>query len=882
MLRLTTLLFLIISVGTAHAQSFSTKSVGDDGLIKTSVESLMKDIISKLDNDELLSNSDLESLNIDADEFGGFPLESHELKYISDGLADLTLEENQNSLQSAINGLCSDCELDSAEWMYESVIDNTSSDYYDDTDELTTAVIDELIGTEGYVNALLGANDDADLDDVQDSGFFTTIKTSTEIKNIVNDVSGFLDAIDDNDNHTDTDYSNTQDFVDEFLDNSDYGNFTLADFLECYNNTETERSGGTNACTRTADDWAEASSILTLFAEAKDDVDDNVTLTKPQLVALEDIDLTPLPASPETWQMEYVNSLLTDYTADSNTMAEWETQIGTYAGDDAAIWKIGQINDNVSGHPASDLTIAMLDDAMENDGATNTLLGLDSTKSLSNIQAEFPDALTTVTAASIQVLIGVDIIGFDDADSVQAYLDNDNTNGFTVAAFQDCYDSSSSSTGGADSCDVTSSEWDAIDLASSIADGSDNSTLTASSIDSLLDLNDATLNSLIDTTDSVHLDYLTDCLDGASDAIAEFATCNTGFTTAKVSLFEVGQIIDNASGYPASDITVALLQNTGALDNTTNSSIVNGNYCGDNASSSCLNVVQNGLDNASWTGTPTATEIDDWIKAVVTADLKAQANGFTPTAVSSTACTDTINVNVPGACNHPSWTCTSSTSEITLSDNDSNGHVETGTYTNDSDEAEAGTLDYTIRRTLTFYGGSSYYKDHSYSINLAAALNSEYSWVSKTNGGDIFDLCSACPDGYRLATKSEAQDAGYSPGSGWYSDAAPTGSSGWKAHCNPMDAAWIKENWSSLDIADHGGSGSTYNNQKIRVTGQKQVLLRTRKTCSMSCGNSSYTDIGCAEVDSGWAGTEKICIDNTNSTSSQGMCVSINPTCPSD
>ena len=875
-------IILIIGAGAAYAQSFSTKTVGSaTGLSLTSIQSQMAAIIEKLDSNQLLTNSDLENLQIDTNEFGGYPLDSHELKYISDGLSSVTLEETQNSMQEAIDGLCSNCEYDSADWMYESVVDNASSDYYDETDELTVAVLDELIGTDGYVNALLGANDDADLDEVQDSGLFTALNTSTEIKNIINDISGFLDAVDDDDTHSNSDYSDTQDLVDDFLDNDDYGNFALADYVECYNNTEAERSGGADTCTRTASDWEEASSILTLFAEAKDDVDDNVTLTKPQLVALEDIDLSPLPANPETWQMAYVNSLLTSYTADSNTMAEWETQIATFETDEAAIWKIGKINDNTSGHPASDLTIAMLDDAMDEDGLTASLLAIDSSKSITDISSEFPDALTTVTAASIQALIGVDVIGFDDADTVQAFLDNDNTSGFTVAAFQDCYDSSNSSSGGADSCDVSSSEWDAIDLASAIADGSDNSTLSASDITALLDLNDATLNSLIDTTDSVHLDYLTDCLDGASDAIAEFATCNTGFTAAKVSLFEVGMIIDGESGYPSSAITVSLLQGAGALDNTTNSSIVNGNYCGDNASSSCLSVVQNGIDNASWTGTPTASEIDEWIKTVVTADLKAQANGFTPTAVSGTACTDTINVNVPGACNHPSWTCTSSTSEITLTDNDSNGHVETGTYTDDSADPDAGTLNYTIRRTLTFYGGSSYYKDHSYSINLTAALNSEYSWVSKTVGNDILNLCKACPTGYRLATKSEAQAAGYSPQSGWYTDTAPTGSSGWKEHCNPMDAAWIKNNWSSLSIADNGNY-STYKNKKINLTGTKWTWLRIRKNCSSSCGNSSLTNLGCADVVSGWSSTEKVCVGGGVQTSSQGMCVSINPTCPAD
>ena len=484
---------------------------------------------------------------------------------------------------------------------------------------------------------------------------------------------------------------------------------------------------------------------------------------------------SPLPS----YVLDYLETILSQNAVDTS---DWQSDIDgiTDCDMDAATWQLGEANDGDAA--ASTVTVSLLDEVVGIDGYTNDILGADSTKGISDIQALFPSALATVTASSVKTMVAETVVGFSSQGHANGYRSNSDKANFTLTTYEACYDSTNSNTGGASSCTISSSSWSSIKTAQDIADNASSSTLTAANVTDLLALEGATLNADISTSNSKHLDYLTDCIDGASNATSQLATCNTNFDNATFTKFEIHKIVEG--DYAAADLTVGKLTTTGALSDSDDESIVSGNYCGSNGSSSCLAVLKAGFDNASFsTSTPTTTEINDWIKLVITADLKAQANGYSVTNPASTAnCNTAIQVNMPGACDHPSWTCTTTDSNITLSDTNSNGHDDRATLSSNTN-ANAETYSYTIKRTLTFYGGSSYFKNHSYSINLTAAASSTSTWNSYT-GWDIEAICNSCPSGSRLATRAEVVASGRSnPGLGWWTDALPTASSGVESKC---------------------------------------------------------------------------------------------------
>lgn len=341
----------------------------------------------------------------------------------------------------------------------------------------------------------------------------------------------------------------------------------------------------------------------------------------------------------------------------------------------------------------------------------------------------------------------------------------------------------------------------------------------------------------VDLTDSVNLDFVQDCIvDLVSPSAGSVAACASNATDTAVARFEIGEITGGT--YPATQLEASTLQVAGAVSDAGDYSVISGNYCGTSGTGSCVELLQSALGQASFSATPTAGEIDAWVRTVVTNDLQAQANGYAPTNPSDApGCQASVSLTAPGACNHPSWTCSTSTSDVTLSDTDSNGHPETASL--DATAQTTGVKNYTIRRTLTFYGGNSYFKDHSYSINLTLASNTAYDFISKTRSNSIPKNCNDCPTGYRMATIAEAEDAGYpTPDAGWYTDQTPSQNGGATDHCY----------FSS-------GSGG--------------------KCSSGTCG--SYVQA------LGWCNNSSLCINGKGWTSSQYSksfyYVSINPTC---
>tara|TARA_Y100001954_G_scaffold234079_1_gene288679 strand:- start:397 stop:1695 length:1299 start_codon:yes stop_codon:yes gene_type:complete len=362
-----------------------------------------------------------------------------------------------------------------------------------------------------------------------------------------------------------------------------------------------------------------------------------------------------------------------------------------------------------------------------------------------------------------------------------------------------------------------------------------NGTLTKAQIDEVLGGMSAT--SSVDLNNAVNLDYVQHCITQLSSPNAgSVASCASNATTSGVAQFELGEIA--GGGYPTSQLSAGTLQTAGAVSNASDYAVVSGNYCGPSGTSSCVSVLQGALSEASFSATPTINEINTWVQTVITNDLQAQANAFTPTNPSDApGCQASVSLAAPGACNHPSWTCTTTTTDVSMLDTDSNGHPETASL--DASAQTTGVKNYTIRRTLTFYGGNSYFKDHSYSINLTLASNTAYDFISRTRSNSIPKNCYDCPTGYRMATKAEAVSAGYpSPDAGWYTDQTPLQNGGATDHCY----------FSS-------GSGG--------------------KCSSGTCG--SYVQA------LGWCNNSSLCINGKGWTSSQYSksfyCVSINPTC---
>jgi len=362
-----------------------------------------------------------------------------------------------------------------------------------------------------------------------------------------------------------------------------------------------------------------------------------------------------------------------------------------------------------------------------------------------------------------------------------------------------------------------------------------NGTLTKAQIDEVLGGVGGT--SAIDLDNTVNLDYVQNCITELSSPNAgSVAACASGATTSAVARFELSEIA--GGGYPASQLSAGTLQTAGAVSDAGDYAVVSGNYCGSSGTSSCTAVLQGALSQASFSATPTTSEINNWVQTVITNDLQAQANAFTPTNPSDApGCQSSVALAAPGACNHPSWTCTTTTADVSMSDTDNNGHPETASL--DASAQTTGVKNYTIRRTLTFYGGNSYFRDHSYSINLTLASNTAYDFVSRTRSNSIPKNCNDCPTGYRMATKAEAVAAGYpSPDAGWYTTQTPLQNGGATDHC-------------------YFSSGSGF------------------KCSSGTCGSDVQA--------LGWCNNSSLCINGKGWTSTQYSksfyCVSINPTC---
>ncbi|MGC6485023.1 MAG: hypothetical protein ACON4P_05055 [Candidatus Puniceispirillales bacterium] len=574
------MLLFSVFIGTfAIAESalsgFTTSRIGGTkGLVVTPVADLLlslQEIIN--DPNTPLSNSTLEGLNLDVSVFGGFPLDSFELAYIQAMLAGRDLGSSQAGLQSVFDGSLTDnasacpggnCSQAAADWQHEQISEDNSSSDYGDWSLISAAMLDDLIGISGYTDSVLSASG-ATISTLQNDLLFQSIAnlegrsdlpSTTAIRNRINYAGGFVTPVAGGDNASTSQYSTVQSVVDAYLVSSDRENFTPADFYACYSNTESQRSGGPNACSVTASYWSSQQTILNDFAALITRLEDNNTLSQADLESI-GLDLAALGSPIRPWQLENLSSIL---STSATAISDWQTTITNFNTPAAARWKIGQVAAGNSGHEDSDIDNDLLDTAIGSSFSSATAFSAAAGTSASGFAAATVfDNLTAPdnNAPNIQSSL-LSYIGFTNAQYAGWNNNSDKTN-FSVADFNACFASNDPLTGGSSTCTITNANW--TDLNTILTAATDNATasLTQAALDDLFGISGSSYS--IDLSDSVNLAYVQECivdLDGpTSTSISACVTGSTAQVAAKWKIYQIALGTDNAT-HPTTDLTAGL------------------------------------------------------------------------------------------------------------------------------------------------------------------------------------------------------------------------------------------------------------------------------------------------------------------------------------
>ena len=149
----------LLGAGSAAYAGFAVGSIGSAKGLKATPST---DVFgNSLDNLILgqLSTEDLDSAGIDYSACGSSPLPSHVLDYLETVLSQDA--EDTSNWQSDIDGI-SDCDYDAAVWQVGEANDGDAA-----VTVVTASLLDDIVGTDGYTNAILGANSSTDISDVQ-------------------------------------------------------------------------------------------------------------------------------------------------------------------------------------------------------------------------------------------------------------------------------------------------------------------------------------------------------------------------------------------------------------------------------------------------------------------------------------------------------------------------------------------------------------------------------------------------------------------------------------------------------------------------------------------------------------------------------------------
>ena len=490
---------------------------------------------------------------------------------------------------------------------------------------------------------------------------------------------------------------------------------------------------------------------------------------------------SPLPSH----VLDYLETVLSQ---DAEDTSNWQSEIDAISDCDfdAAVWQVGEANDGDAA--VTVVTASLLDDIVGTDGYTNAILGANSSTDISDVQALFPSALATITASSVKTMVAETVVGFSSQAHANAYNSNSDKANFTRVNFEACYDSTDSQTGGAGSCTMTSSGWTSLQAVINIASDNSSSDLTAANVSDILAMDNTTSASAsLDTSSSLHLDYLTQCIDGSSNVVADLNSCANGFTVPKANAYKVGQIIAGGdSDYPQSDLTSSLLQDVGVSSSSKN--VIDGNYCGTSANSSCWTVLKSQLLSSDLSESASVSDVTSKVNSLmrgIMVDVADNASIPAPSSLPTAGCSTSFNFPIAGTCGHPQWTCTLVTGPTgwALSGNDL---VMPSSY------ATSGTATATIRASLNIYT-PAYTKDYTRSYNITAAVSGAtnglktYSTDSQ-NRQAAYNACVAL--GGRLATKSEYDDQFGSTGTGLFASSTTEGYPGTSGAWNTCTGGW--------------------------------------------------------------------------------------------
>ena len=243
----------LLGAGSAAYAGFSVGSIGSAKGLKATPST---DVFgNSLDNLILgqLSTEDLDSAGIDYSACGSSPLPSYVLDYLETQLS--TDAEDTSEWQSEIDAI-SDCDLNAAEWQVGEANDGDAA-----ITVVTASLLDAIIGTDGYTNAVLAANSSTDISDVQAlfPSALATI-TASSVKNMV--------AV------TAVGFENTTK-ADAYQASDNASTHTVSSFEACYDSTEslTVTISSNPGCDITKSSWDSISALDT--ASSPDDLTDD-------------------------------------------------------------------------------------------------------------------------------------------------------------------------------------------------------------------------------------------------------------------------------------------------------------------------------------------------------------------------------------------------------------------------------------------------------------------------------------------------------------------------------------------------------------------------------------------------------------------------------
>lgn len=243
-----------------------------------------------------------------------------------------------------------------------------------------------------------------------------------------------------------------------------------------------------------------------------------------------------------------------------------------------------------------------------------------------------------------------------------------------------------------------------------------NQPITSANILQSLGSDNATVDSDVTLSNSLHLAYIEDCI-GSSGTVSKIVSCSSNVDGEDLNQYVVSEIAGGASG----TITTALLQDAGIPAGTAD--IATGNTCGPNENQSCLLQINSVLSNdTNFTATEIETALATYMDGlVVPADTQVADASTTGGCQSST--TSFAVPNPPSICASVNWNCSSNTPGISV------------TYT----DAGKGNL---LVNTTSFSGGA-------YSVTATLNIGGQTRTRAISGSVNVNQISAAAGAGYK-------------------------------------------------------------------------------------------------------------------------------------